>query len=360
MDEEKELENLDDFVKLSAFVDVDVGIAAVKTINEAMNRVMEKIGNIIAPVNWSLLLIDKKTEKLYFKLVVGKNAGKLKNKRIPKEESITNKVVKTGQPILIEDVQKDPKLSSRIDKITGFKAKSIIGAPLKVNDKIIGVIQLINKKNKKPFSPAEVKILTTIADYAAAAIENVYYLSSLKNMANIDSLTGVYNKSNFDKQLNKEIERYKRYSHGLSLIIIDIDDFKKINDQHGNSVGDNILKDLARILKKNTRTVDIVARYGGDEFVILLPHTKKRDAENVCKRIMKNIEQENKKGKKVSYTVSITLKSAEDDKISNLFPKTDKNLLKKKARIESKDIKNISNHFQEMFKEEKKGKKKKN
>ncbi len=113
-------------------------------------------------------------------------------------------------------------------------------------------------------------------------------------------------------------------------------------------------------MKKNTRTVDIVARYGGDEFVILLPHTKKRDAENVCKRIMKNIEQENKKGKKVSYTVSITLKSAEDDKISNLFPKTDKNLLKKKARIESKDIKNISNHFQEMFKEEKKGKKKKN
>ncbi|MEA3421225.1 MAG: diguanylate cyclase, partial [Acidobacteriota bacterium] len=258
MDKEKELENLDDFVELSAFVDVEVGISAVKTINEAMNRVMEKIGKIFAPVNWALLLIDKKTEKLYFKLVVGKNASKLKNKRIPKEENITNKVVKTGQPILIEDVQKDPKLSSRIDKITGFKAKSIIGAPLKVNDKIIGVIQLINNKNMKPFSPAEVKVLTTIADYAAAAIENVYYLSSLKNLANIDSLTGVYNKSNFDKQLNKEIERYKRYSHGLSIIIIDIDDFKKINDQHGNSVGDNILKDLARILKKNIRTVDIV------------------------------------------------------------------------------------------------------
>jgi len=354
MDKEKELESLDDLVKLSSFVDVEVGIAAVKTINEVINRVMEKIGEIFAPVNWSLLLTDKKTKKLYFKLIVGKNASKLKNKRIPKEENITNKVVKTGQPILIEDVQKDPKLSNRIDKITGFKAKSIIGVPLKLNDKIIGVIQLINKKNKKPFSQAEIKILTTIADYAATAIENVYYLSSLKNLANIDSLTGVYNKSNFDKQLNKEIERYKRYNHGFSLIIIDINDFKKINDQHGNSVGDNILKNLARILKKNTRTVDIVARYGGDEFVILLPHTKKRDAENVCKRITKNIEQENKKGKKNSYTVSITLKSAEDDKISNSFPETDKIFLKKKARKKSKDIKEISKHFQEMFKKRKK------
>jgi diguanylate cyclase (GGDEF)-like protein len=276
------------------------------------------------------LLVKEETQELYFKLVTGESADKLRGLGFPSDEGIAGWIVKNGEPALVPDVSKDPRFSSRIDELTHFSTKSIIGVPLKVNDKVIGVIEVINKLDKEPFTAKELKILTTIADVAAITIEKVYYMNALKDMANIDPLTGIFNRRSFESQLNKEIERCKRYEQSLAALMLDIDDFKQLNDEKGHLAGDEALKDLARILKEGVRKVDIVARFGGDEFVVLLPHTNKEQAENVRKKILETLENETREGKEVPYSVSIGISSASSDKASNVLKQADSDLLKKK------------------------------
>jgi diguanylate cyclase (GGDEF)-like protein len=114
-----------------------------------------------------------------------------------------------------------------------------------------------------------------------------------KKMVNVkdwlDPLTGIFSQTVFENQLAKELHRAARYNHPLSILMLDIDEFKKINEEFGSPTGDQVLKELSRILEENIRAVDIVARYEGDGFVILLPETRKAKAHYTAERILKNI-----------------------------------------------------------------------
>lgn len=350
MKDPKEFESLDDFVKLSFFADIGLGLSAAKTIQEAMNQVMEKIGEIFAPLNWSLLLKDDETGELVFKIVVGPSSDKLMGKRIPKGEGIAGWIAKSGQAALVEDVRQDSRFSKNYDKLTGFRTESIIGVPLKVSDKVIGVLELINRLNHQPFSPADLKLLTTIASYAALAIEKVYYLSALKNLAYIDPLTGVFNRRSFERQLQEDIDRSKRYGYDLSLLLIDVDKFKSINDRFGHSAGDHVLQTLAAVLKRSVRKTDIVARIGGDEFVILLPHTKLDKAENARQRILKELAKENRGKESPRFMITIGLKSGSFQGMSDLIFESDVDLFRQKKLKDGIDLQAIEKHLQTFMK----------
>lgn len=357
----KELESLDDFVKLSFFADIGLGLSAAKTIKEVMNQVMEKIGETFSPLNWSLLLKDDETGDLTFKLVVGPSSEKLLGTRVPKGEGIAGWIAENGQAVLVEDVRKDPRFSEKYDMLTGFRTESIIGVPLKENDKVIGVIELINRLNHHPFNSADLKLLSTIANYAALAIEKVYYLSALKNLAYIDPLTGVFNRRRFEKQLQEDIDRSKRYGYDLSLLLIDIDDFKSINDSFGHAAGDQVLQTVAEVLKRSVRKTDIVARIGGDEFIILLPHTKLDKAENARQRILKELAKENRKRKSMRLEITIGLKSGSSKGVSDILFESDVDLYRQKKLKEGIDLQSIEKHLQTFisFEEAQNSKKKK-
>ncbi len=341
-------EEIDDLVRLSFFAEIGTAISSSRTIGEVISRVMEKIGEIFAPKYWSILLLDRKTDELYFKLVIGANAEKLRGLRVPKGEGIAGWVARSGQSAIVEDVRKDGRFSDRIDRLTGFTTRSIIGVPLKTDRGLIGVIELVNTIDGRPFTALEMKLLTTIADFAAIALEKAYYSRALRRIASVDALTGVYNRRAFQRSFDREIARCKRYKTPLSVLLVDIDDFKAVNDRFGHAAGDTVLRRLASVLTECVRATDLVARFGGDEFVILMPSTRRHEAENAKARILVTLEKRMRSGGDLPFTVSVGLQSAGPEAVDSLLQGTDMDLYREKGRKDEKAFEKIDELFQDM------------
>ena len=352
MDNIEKKKNIDDLVHLSFFTDIGVAITSARTMRDMLDHVMEKIGSIFVPLNWSLLLRNNKTGELTFKVVVGQYSDKLMGVKIPKGKGIVGWISENGKSLIIEDVSKDIRFLENIDEITGFKTKSIIGVPLKVNGRVFGVIELINKLNGDCFSPYELKLLQTIADFAAVALEKFYYLKAVKKVASVDGLTEVFNRRTFDRVLVKEIERCKRYKHPLSVLMVDIDYFKQVNDKYGHPSGDTVLKKTAEILSSNCRLTDSVYRYGGDEFVVLMPDTSIEDAEIVRNRILKEREFINEQEHIIPVTYSMGLHSAGPDGVDDILTKSDIDLYRQKEVRVINNFENMNAHVEEFLDEE--------
>jgi len=161
----------------------------------------------------------------------------------------------------------------------------------------------------KPFDIEEIKLVVRRAAERYFLLKEAGQKEFYRELAISDGLTGIYNHRHFHEVLPREIERAKRYSQPVCLLMIDIDDFKKYNDTHGHLAGDKLLMNIARILIATTRDVDIVFRYGGEEFVVILPQVGKQGGVNSAKRILKLIKQ------KLSVTVSIGVTSFPDDEV---------------------------------------------
>jgi diguanylate cyclase (GGDEF)-like protein len=174
------------------------------------------------------------------------------------------------------------------DKLTSptslFSSQSTFGKPLSVSGRPLGMF-LILPKNGKELKRGPGELVSTIANILAMSLKNAQEYYCLKEMTVTDGLTGVYNHKGFKDFLQREFHRARRYKKALSLIMIDVDNFKAINDSFGHQVGDHVLRELAECLKRSVRSTDIVARYGGDEFSVLLPETEMDQAVMLMERI---------------------------------------------------------------------------
>ncbi len=322
--------DIDDLIRLSVFSSIGKSIVAEHTMRGVLDRVMEQVGSFFGPSNWSVLLVDADRDELVFAVVVGRAADELRGKRIKIGEGIAGWVARRGVPAVVEDVEADSRFAERVDEISGFETKSIIAVPLRAGDRIFGVIELLNRLDGKPFSAFDMRVLSTIADFAAIAIEKCYYLAEAKRLSEIDHLTGLLNRRGLGKVIERETARQKRYAGNLSVIVGDVDAFKRINDLHGHAAGDEVLKAVARTLKDCARAADSVARFGGDEFIVVMPSTGPEEAEIARARVDEALRRVGA-AHPVPFSVTLGAHSAEEANFDELFRESDRDLYRRKT-----------------------------
>lgn len=174
--------------------------------------------------------------------------------------------------------------------IPGFPGvKSELAVPIQAGDKFFGVLDIESQK-LDAFHQDHIEFLGSVASQLAVAISNLNKKEKLRELAIRDDLTGTFNRRYFFETLERELGRAKRYGHKLSLLLLDIDDLKVVNDTHGHQVGDRVLEELGQILRNNSRKSDQIYRYGGDEFTTIFPETSIQGGQKAAERLVKGID----------------------------------------------------------------------
>jgi GGDEF domain-containing protein len=216
-------------------------------------------------------LVDKAAEELVEVFSGEGSANETLGFRMPLVRGVSGAVTLSGHAEMINDMLGDPR-SVQVPG-TDVEEQASIVAPLQVGGRVIGVLAM-SRFGGARFVEREFELVKLITNLAAIAIWNSRVYGDMEEKAIHDGLTGLYNHRHFYERLGQEVARSQRYGTSLSLLMIDLDDFKKYNDTHGHLAGDDVLQELGRILQEQVRKdVDIVARYGGEEFAVLLPNT---------------------------------------------------------------------------------------
>ncbi len=271
--------------------DMAKALTSTLQIDQVLKTIMEKVQELMAPDTWSLLLVDELTNELYFQIATGKAADKLKDVRLKMGEGIAGWVAQSAKATIVPDVDKDPRFMNQIDQMTKMRTRSIICVPIRGKERTLGVIEIINYVGRREFDQNDANLLQAMADYAAIAIENAIHVQRIHELTITDDCTTLYNVRHLNFVLDTEIYRSNRYDYEFSLIFMDLDHFKSVNDNYGHLRGSKLLREIAELLRANLRLVDFAFRYGGDEFVVLLPQTGREGSEVVARRIYQRLNE---------------------------------------------------------------------
>jgi diguanylate cyclase (GGDEF)-like protein len=270
--------------EISIFHDVAKALTSSLDLDSILQTIMEKMAEYFRPDTWSLLMVDEDHDELYFAIAVGEAAEALKSVRLKVGEGIAGWVAKHGEQLIVPDVEADPRFAKRIDESTQWETQSIICVPVRSKLRVLGVIQLVNVDMAR-FGSQEVFFLQSLCDYAAIAIENARWVERIQELTITDDCTGLYNARHLYKTLETEVYRSSRFGYEFSVLFIDLDHFKHVNDTHGHLIGSKLLAEIGYLIKGQLRLIDFAFRYGGDEFVVVLPQTSKDSALVVAKRL---------------------------------------------------------------------------
>lgn len=286
MDQPARIAELERTVReLTVFHQIGKALTSTLDLSRVLETVMEQISTLFQPDTWSLLLLDAATKELRFEIAVGQAAEKLKEVRLKLGEGVAGWVAQRGEALLVSDAATDTRFSPRADQITRIETRTIAAVPIKGREGVLGVIELVNTPRAMKFGQEEMFMLQALADYAAIAIENARHVQRIHELTITDDLTNLFNSRHLHNVLEAEIYRSGRYGYEFSLVFLDLDHFKQVNDTHGHLVGSKLLTQVGQLIKDHLRMIDFAFRYGGDEFVVLLPQTGKHAAMNVARRL---------------------------------------------------------------------------
>ena len=271
--------------EVAVFHELGKALTSSLQLDQVLRTIMEKIDEFLHPDTWSMLLVDEAKQELYFELAIGKNAHTLKDVRIKMGQGIGGWVAENQQVVIVPDVSKDTRFFGKVDEKTRMETRSIVAVPVRFRDHCLGVIELVNCVGVDGFNDRDLALLEALADFAAIALENARHVQRIHELTITDDCTSLFNARHLNVILETEIYRSQRYGYEFSLVFLDLDHFKAVNDTHGHLSGSKLLAEVGQVLRDNCRLIDFAFRYGGDEFVILLPQTSKENACAVARRL---------------------------------------------------------------------------
>ncbi len=233
---------------------------------------------------FTILLREESTGDLVVRSAAGARTDLAGPSRVPKGRGLSGWVVEHGESQIVDDIRTDPRY------IGDPTVRSEMVVPLRTSGRTIGAL-VVSHPAVGVFGQRDLTLLQTVAAQIAAAIDVAELHERLKRAANTDALTGIHNYGYFNDRLEEEVARAERHDTPLAVAYFDIDALKKVNDTYGHLAGDAVLRDLGDLIGKRVRTEDIPARYGGDEFAIVMPETPRDEAEKVVQRLMDELDR---------------------------------------------------------------------
>jgi diguanylate cyclase (GGDEF)-like protein len=256
--------------------------------------------------------------------------------RVRPGEGVLGRVFQTRRAMLVKDVREVPGLHASRAR---YRTPSFLAAPLLDHEQVLGVVSLADRADGQPFDRADLAAVRALAVPAGLALRNdrlVNETRELAHAATVDPLTGLFNRRYFQTRFEEEIERARRYGLELALLLIDVDDFKRHNDELGHLAGDYLLRQIAEVLKRSVRVFDVCTRFGGEEFAILMPGSGPTNGLIVAERIRHRVESASGEGgllpSHLRMTVSLGLAVLAADASSHeLIARADRALYRAKA-----------------------------
>jgi len=329
MKEEQKKQHLDEITKLKReksqleeklielyiLYNVSKALSFTLQLTELFDVTMQLISTSLQVDSYAIMLLDETKTHLFIQASAGLNEKTVKELRFGVDEGFPGEVMKSKKPVLIKDATGHDQNVFYKGYETGIG--SYICVPLKtLENDIMGVLS-VHKPDKNLMGEREIDLFSKVAEHIATAIENATIFQMVVEMSYKDSLTQLYNRRYFFERFDKEVHRASRYSRVLSILMVDVDDFKNYNDNMGHIKGDIALKQIATIMNSSVRGHDVTARFGGEEFIVLLPETDKESAAMVAEKLRAEVEKFPFEGKekqpKQALTITIGISSYPED-----------------------------------------------
>ncbi len=263
-------------------------LSSTLNMEEVFRLALHLIGRSLQVDAYSLLLLDETSGRLVVRAAFGLPEERTHALALDLGEGISGLVAAHGQPVLVPDVSADDRFVER-SCFPGHGA--FLCVPLQIKrGPVIGVLNA-HKPEPQAFTRTDVEQFQAVANQVAVALENAQLYQRTKELSSRDELTGLFNRRYFFENLETEIQRARRYRRSFTILMLDLDQFKHYNDTHGHLCGDQVLRQVAELLLNNTRRADVVARFGGEEFVIMLPEIDRQAGTLVADKIRIKLSQ---------------------------------------------------------------------
>jgi diguanylate cyclase (GGDEF)-like protein len=339
---QREKEGLDKTLQnLSLLYGIGKAMNYISDLKNLLQYILTQAIEITSAEKGSIMLYSLETDRLNIRVLAGLedtelqdrvNNNEIRCRSFKPGEGIAGKVFKKAEPMIVNNIRGDD-LFIRSD--TSY-VHSIACIPMVVYSDVIGVINVTNKNEGMEFTDEDVHMLKAVADQAAVAVNK----AQLWDMAVTDSLTGLYDRRYFMVKLQEEVLRAERCGKPLSVVMADLDRFKKINDTYGHDAGDRALEAIAKFFQKNIRDVDAVARYGGEEFVMLIPDADQSAAFCLAQRLRQELANVNLDDlPPITMSLGIAAYPSDGTDIEELIKKADAAMYEAKRRGRDKAVK---------------------